>query len=117
MSYIQGFVIPVPTDKKDAYKKMASDVAAIFAEYGALRLVECWGDNVPDGKVTDFKRAVQAQPAENVVFAWIVWPSREVCDAAAIKMQSDSRMDMADIPFDTKRMIYGGFEVLLDTGE
>ena len=117
MSYIQGFVVPVPFDKKDAYKKAASDVAPIFAEYGALRLVECWGDNVPDGKVTDFKRAVQAKPEENVVFSWIVWPSKAVCDEAAGKMQTDSRMKAMDMPFDGKRMIFGGFEMLFDTGK
>jgi uncharacterized protein YbaA (DUF1428 family) len=118
MSYIDGFVIPVPADKKQAYRDMAAKAAPLFREYGATHIVECWGDDVPDGKVTDFKRAVAAEPGENVVFSWIVWPSKEVRDAANAKMQTDPRMKMPpDMPFDGKRMIFGGFEVLLDTGE
>lgn len=118
MPYIQGFVIPVPHEKKAAYHKMAADTAPIFTELGALRIVECWGEDVPDGKVTDFRRAVQAEPEESVVFSWIVWPDRATCDAAAEAMRSDPRMEMpADIPFDGKRMIFGGFGVLFDTAE
>ncbi|HSK40456.1 MAG TPA: DUF1428 domain-containing protein [Arenibaculum sp.] len=116
MSYIDGFVIPVPAGKKEAYRKMAADVAPIFAEYGATRMVECWGDDVPDGKVTDFKGAVKAEPGENVVFSWIVWPSKAVRDEASKKIMEDPRMRPGpDMPFDGKRMIYGGFEILLDT--
>jgi uncharacterized protein YbaA (DUF1428 family) len=118
MSYIDGFVIPVPAGKKEAYRAMAANAATVFREYGATRIVECWGDDVPDGKVTDFKRAVQAQAGENVVFSWIVWPSKAVRDEASKKVMSDPRMKMgADMPFDGKRLIYGGFELLLDTGE
>ena len=115
MSYIDGFVIPVPTGKKDAYRELATKTAAMSREYGALQTVECWGDDVPDGKVTDFKRAVAAQAGESVVFSWIVWPSKAVRDAAMEKMKADPRMKM-DMPFDGKRMIFGGFEVMLDTG-
>jgi uncharacterized protein YbaA (DUF1428 family) len=114
MSYIEGFVIPVPLEKKDDYLRVASDVASIFKEWGATRIVECWGDDVPDGKVTDFKRAVQAQPNENVVFSWIVWPSKAARDDAHKKMHEDSRMKSMEMPFDGKRMIFGGFEILLD---
>ena len=114
MSYIEGFVIPVPSDKKEDYLRMASNVASIFKEWGATRIVECWGDDVPDGKITDFKRAVQAEPHENVVFSWIVWPSKAVRDEAQKKMTEDSRMKSLDMPFDGKRMIFGGFEILLD---
>jgi uncharacterized protein YbaA (DUF1428 family) len=116
MSYIDGFVIPVPAGKKQAYRDMAAKAAPIFKEYGATRIVECWGDDVPEGKVTDFKGAVKAQPGEIVVFSWIVWPSKEVRDAGNRKMRDDPRMQMTpDMPFDPQRMIFGGFEVLLDT--
>jgi uncharacterized protein YbaA (DUF1428 family) len=116
MTYIDGFVIPVPTDKKGAYRDLAAKAAPIFIEYGAKRIVECWGDDVPDGQVTDFKRAVKAETDENVVFSWIVWPSKEVRDAAMPKIMSDPRMKPeGEMPFDGKRLIFGGFAVLLDT--
>jgi len=118
MNYIDGFVIPVPMGKKAAYQQMCTNAANLFKEYGATRVVECWGDDVPDGKVTDFKGAVKAQAGENVVFSWIVWPSKQVRDQANQKMKDDPRMKMIpDMPFDGKRMIFGGFEVLLDTGD
>jgi len=118
MSYIDGFVIPVPTSKKQAYRDMAIKVSAIFKEYGATQLVECWGDDVPDGKVTDFKGAVKAKPDETIVFSWIVWPSKAVRDAGNQRMKDDPRMKMTpDMPFDGQRMIFGGFEVMFDTKE
>jgi uncharacterized protein YbaA (DUF1428 family) len=118
MSYIDGFVIPVPSDKKQAYRDMAAKAAPIFKEYGAIRIVECWGDDVPDGKVTDFKRAVKAEPGETVVFSWIVWPSKEIRDAGQQKMKDDPRMEMTDdMPFDGRRLIIGGFEILFDTDD
>ena len=118
MSYIDGFVVPVPTGEKAAYRELCAKAAAIFKEYGATRVVECWGDDVPDGKVTDFKGAVKAEPGETIVFSWIVWPSKEVRDQANQKMKDDPRMKMPpDMPFDAKRMIWGGFEILLDTSE
>jgi uncharacterized protein YbaA (DUF1428 family) len=117
MSYVDGFVIAVPTANKEAYRKAASQAAPVFLEYGATRIVECWGDDVPDGKVTDFKRAVKAEPGETVVFSWIVWPSRAVRQEAYPKIMEDPRLKGADMPFDGKRMIVGGFDVLLDSGE
>jgi uncharacterized protein YbaA (DUF1428 family) len=115
MSYIDGFVIPVPAGQKEAYRAMAEKVAPIFMEHGATRLVECWGDDVPDGKVTDFKRAVKAEGDEVVVFSWIVWPSKAVRDEGNKKIMADPRMKPGpDMPFDGKRMIFGGFELMLD---
>jgi uncharacterized protein YbaA (DUF1428 family) len=117
MSYVDGFVIPVPAGNKEAYRKMATQAATVLKELGATRIVECWGDDVPDGKVTDFKGAVKAQAGENIVFSWVVWPSKAVRDNGHKKMMEDPRMKHSDMPFDGKRLIYGGFEPLLDTGE
>ena len=117
MLYFQGFVVPVKTGNKSAYLEMANTVAPIFTEYGALRTVECWGDDVMDGKVTDLKKAVQAKDDETVVFAWVWWPDKAACDAAAGKMMADDRTKPgASLPFDGQRLIYGGFEVSFDTG-
>ncbi|HEX2257888.1 MAG TPA: DUF1428 domain-containing protein [Afifellaceae bacterium] len=117
MSYVDGFVIPVPAGQKEAYREMAAKAAPIFREHGATRIVECWGDDVPDGEVTDFRRAVKAEAGETIVFSWIVWPSKAVRDEGNKKVMSDPRMQMGgDMPFDGKRLIYGGFEILLDTG-
>jgi len=118
MAYIDGFVIPVRTANKQAYRDMATKAAAIFKEYGATRIVESWGDDVPSGKVTDFKGAVKAEADETIVFSWIVWPSKAARDAGNLRMKDDPRMKMpSDLPFDAKRMIVGGFDVLVDTGE
>lgn len=110
--YVQGFVIPVPTDRRDDYLRMAEEAWTLFAEYGAVRLVEAWGDDVPTGKQTDFFRAVKAEQGESIVFSFMEWPSRAVCDAAQQKMVHDDRMKPPagmDTPFDGRRMIYGGF--------
>jgi uncharacterized protein YbaA (DUF1428 family) len=116
MSYIDGFVVPVPTHKKEEYRQMCARAAEVFKEHGAIRLVECWGDDVPDGKVTDFKGAVKAEAGETVVFSWIVWPSKAVRDAGHPEVVKDPRMQFgADMPFDGKRMIYGGFGVLFES--
>jgi uncharacterized protein YbaA (DUF1428 family) len=118
MSYVDGYVVPVPAGGKEAYRKMAVQGAAVFREYGATQVVECWGDDVPEGKVTDFRRAVAAQPGETIVFSWIVWPSKAIRDAGMKEAMNDPRMQPSgDMPFDGKRMIFGGFEPLLDTAE
>jgi uncharacterized protein YbaA (DUF1428 family) len=112
MSYIDGFVVPVPAGKKEAYRAVAVKMAPLFKEFGATRVVECWSDDVPDGKVTDFKRAVKTEGDEVVVFSWIEWPSKAARNAGNEQMMKDPRMTSQDMPFDGKRMIYGGFEVL-----
>ena len=112
MDYIDGFVLAVPTANRELYRKQAADAAPIFKEHGALRLVECWGDDVPEGEVTSFPMAVKRKPDETVVFSWIVWPSKQVRDAGMKKVMEDPRIkeSFGSMPFDTKRMIYGGFK-------
>ena len=119
MTYFDGFVSPVPAANKDAYRQHAEDAVPLFKEFGATRLVEAWGDDVPDGKVTDFKGAVKAEDGENVVFSFVEWPSKDVRDAGWKKVMEDERMKTppADMPFDGKRMIYGGFEPIVDTAK
>ena len=109
MTYVDGFVIPVPTANKDAFIDHARRMDAVFMEWGATRIVECWGNHVLDGTTTDFKRAVQAKPDETVAFAWIEWPDKGTRDAAMEKMRTDPRMMAEPMPFDGKRMIFGGF--------
>ena len=115
MAYIDGFVAAVPTANRAVYLEMAQQAAAVFREHGALRVVECWGDDVPDGKVTSFPLAVKREEGETVVFSWIVWPSREARDEGSRKAMADPRLvPAARMPFDGKRLIYGGFEILLE---
>ena len=119
MSYIEGFVAAVPRANKDAYRNHAAGAVSMFKEFGATRQVETWGDDVPDGKVTDFKGAVKAQPDEIVVFSWLEYPDKATRDAANKKMMDDPKMkDMgANMPFDGKRMIWGGFQPVNDSGK
>ena len=115
--YVQGFLLAVPEDRKDAYTQMAKDAWAKFAEYGALETVEAWEDNVTDGKVTDFRIATKAKDGERIVFSWIVWPDRATCDAAAEKMMNDPDFEaMGEMPFDGMRMMWGGFEPIWTAG-
>ncbi len=114
-NYISGFIAPVPVENKDVYREMNERHAAIFREYGALRFVQAWGDDVPEGKVTDFRRAVKAEPNEAVVFAFIEWPSTQASDEAWEKLMKDERMQPGEAPFDGKRLFWGGFEVVIDT--
>ncbi len=116
MTYVEGFVVAVPTANKEAYRKHAADAAALFKEFGVARMVEAWGDDVPDGKVNDLKGAVQAKDDETVVFSWFEYPDKATRDAANEKMMSDPRMAAmgGDMPFDGKRMIIGGFDSIVD---
>lgn len=118
MSYIDGFVIAVPTANKDKFIAHAREGDAVFMDYGALRVVECWGDDVPAGKQTDFQRAVQAKADETVVFSWIEWPDKATRDIGMKKMMEDPRMDPANnpMPFDGMRMIFGGFAPIVELG-
>jgi uncharacterized protein YbaA (DUF1428 family) len=111
MSYIDGFVIAVPNANREKFIAHAGTFDAIFMEYGATRVMECWGEDVPDGKLTDFRRAVQAEQDESVVFSWVEWPDKATRDAGMAKFMKDPRMEAAaDCPFDGKRMIFGGFK-------
>ena len=115
MNYIDGFVVPVPTARKEAYRALCVQAAEVFKDYGAIRVVECWGRELPAGGLTDFRRAVQAREDETVVLSWIVWPSKAVRDEGNARALKDPRMQPdQDMPFDDRRMICGGFEVLAD---
>src|SRR6266436_1072848 len=116
MTYVDGFIAAVPTVNREIYKKHAEAAAIVFKEHGALKLVECWGDDVPDGKVTSFPMAVKRKDDETVVFSWITWPSRKVRDEGMKKVMADPRLqpDTNPMPFDGKRMIYGGFEMIVE---
>ena len=127
MSYIDGFVIACPTANKDKFIAHAKMGDSVFMDLGATRVVECWGDDVPEGKVTDFRMAVKAKPDEAVIFSWIEWPDKATRDAAFAKMtewmqnpeKGDPRMDPEKnpMPFDGKRMIFGGFKAIVELGD
>ncbi len=116
--YVDGFVIPVPKKNIQAYRRMSARAGAIWREYGALEFRECVGDDVKKGKLTSFPQSVKLKPNETVVFAWIVFKSRAQRDRVNTKVMKDPRLaDMMDpktMPFDAKRMIYGGFTILVD---
>ncbi len=115
MGYVTGFVLAVPTANRETYRDHATRAWPLFRGYGALRMTEAWGDNVPDGKVTDFKRAVNAKADETVVFSWIEWKDKAAADSAWAKMQDDPEMaNLGDMPFDGQRMIFGGFETIVE---
>ena len=114
MEFVEGFVLAVPNNKKTEYIQHAKDAASIFKEHGALRLVECWGEDVPDGQETSFPMAVKCQDDETVVFSWIIWPSKAIRDVGMQKVMDDPRLMEADMPFDGKRLIYGGFQKIVD---
>lgn len=118
MSYVDGFLIPVPAANKEAYRDMAETMKHVFVKHGALSVVECWGDDVPDGVHTSFPMAVKLEPGEVVVFSWIIWPdkaTREAGNAAVMAEPLVQGFDPALNPFDGKRMMFGGFETLVST--
>ncbi|ATY32494.1 DUF1428 domain-containing protein [Sphingomonas psychrotolerans] len=115
MGYLDGYVLPVPADNEDAYRAMAEKAAGIFREYGALRVVEAWSEDIPAGKVTDYNRATLREEGERVVYSWVEWPDKATRDAAWPKMMEDERMKPdGAMPFDGKRMMWGGFAPILD---
>ncbi len=116
MSYVDGFIVPVPKARLEEYKELATIASSVWMEHGALAYVECLGDDVPYGQLTSFPRAVQAQDDEIVVFSWIRYESRAHRDAVNAKVMADERLkgSMETMPFDGKRMIFGGFTVMLD---
>ena len=115
MPYVDGFVAAAPTASKADYQEHVRTMGALFKECGALRVVDCWGEDVPDGKLTSFPMAVKKEADETVVFGWIEWPSRAARDAGFAKAMQDPRLSSAAMPFDGKRMIFGGFDVIADT--
>jgi uncharacterized protein YbaA (DUF1428 family) len=118
MTYFEGFLVPVPENSREEYRKHAADAAPIFHEFGVRRHVEAWDSDVPEGKVTDFRKAVEAKPDEKVVFSWFEYPDKAARDAANEKMRNDPRMKEmgSSMPFDGKRMIYGGFDAIVEEG-
>uniref|UniRef100_UPI00226BBE6F DUF1428 domain-containing protein n=1 Tax=Pelagerythrobacter aerophilus TaxID=2306995 RepID=UPI00226BBE6F len=113
--YTDGYLVPVPVDKKDAYRDLAQSVAGKFIERGAVRVVEAWGDDLPDGKVTDYRRAVKAKDGEGVIFSYVEWPDKPTRDKAweAIMADPDMQPD-GEMPFDGQRMFWGGFRPMID---
>jgi uncharacterized protein YbaA (DUF1428 family) len=118
MTYFEGFIVPVPETNQEAYRKSAASFAPILQEFGVRRHVEAWDSDVPEGKVTDFRKAVDAAPEEKVVFSWFEYPSKAERDAANEKMMNDPRMKEmgTNMPFDAKRMIVGGFDAIVEEG-
>ena len=116
MSYVDGFIAAVPTDKKDEYIAHAKIAANVFKEYGALKVVEAWGDDIPEGELTSFPMSVKSEANETVVLSWVIWPSKEIRDTAWQKTMEDPRMqeDQNPMPFDGSRLIYGGFNIILE---
>lgn len=117
MAYVDGFVIAVPTAEKEAYRKLSEEMAPVFRKHGATSVIECWGDDVPDGELTSFPMAVKCKEDETVVFSWITWPDKETRDAGNQRTMEEMEaagMSPEDMPFDGKRMIFGGFKTLVE---
>lgn len=117
MAYVDGFVIAVPTANKSAFRKLAAEMAPIFKNHGATSVVECWGDDVPEGELTSLPKAVKCAEDETVVFSWIMWPDKETRDLGNKRVMEEfeaAGMKPEDHPFDGKRMIFGGFQAIVE---
>ena len=113
--YVDGYVLPVPEGKKEAYLALAQKASRKFREFGAVRVVEAWGDDVPAGKVTDYRRAVKAEPGDGIIYSWVEWPDKATRDKGWERMMADPDMQPGgEMPFDGKRMFWGGFRPLVD---
>ena len=113
--YVSGFVIPVPEGRKEAYRAMAAEAATMFRQAGALEIFEGWEEDIEDGKLTDFRRAVAAESGEKIVFSWMVWPDKDTAHRCYAKMREDDAA-FDEMPFDPKRMIWGGFAPIFTMG-
>ncbi len=115
MSYVDGYIVPVPVENKQKYIAQAEKMAEVFKEYGAIEVVESWADDVPEGELTSFPKAVKIKDNEAVVFSWVVWPSKQVRDEGWKQLMEDPRMNPSEnpMPFDGKRLIYGGFSTII----
>jgi len=111
-AFVDGFLLAVPDASKERYREIATVAAQAFRRHGATEVVECWGEDVPEGRLTSMPMAVKLEAGESVVFAWVVWPSRAVRDAGMKAFMDDPSLHL-DMPFDGKRMIFGGFRVLV----
>ncbi len=114
MGYVDGFLIPVENSRKDEYRAHEEKWWPSFRDKGAKAMTVCWGDDVPEGKLTDFRRAVDLKEGESVVFCWMVWPDKATRDRAYAAMMADTSMEGMEMPFDGKRMIWGGFQPILE---
>lgn len=117
MTYITGFLTPVKNENRDRYIASAQASWPMFKKYGAIAQIENWGADVPDGKLTSFPLSVKLEAEESVVFSWIVWPDRATADKAWETMQTDPEMENMDMPFDGKRMMWGGFDTVFDSAK
>ena len=114
MAFVDAVLLPVPKTNKDAYLKHAIEAAALFKAHGALAVGEAWGEDVPEGKINSMRTAVMLEPTETVVFSWILWPDRKARDVGMANLMKDPRMKENPMPFDGERLIYGGFEQIVD---
>jgi len=117
MPYVDGFVVPVPTANKEAFIAYAKTVDHLFIKHGALQVLECWGEDVPRGDVTDFYSAVNAKPDETIMFSYVLWPDKETREIGNEKVYADMQAtghDGLEMPFDGKRLIYGGFQSIIE---